>query len=220
MINRHGYLWAVALLAASPGPEAVAQGPTVNRRGLGVPELRRNESSLGIMPGGGGNLFGNAPGSERPIIGGAPGATTPIAPPSISDPSSGGYQNLGGAGIGPTPELPPAELPLFGVLALPGTEDPGPPDGLTLDAALQRLVEANLDLRSRFLEIPQARADILTASLYGNPLVFFDSQLVPYGNYSGQRPGGPTQYDLNISHPLDLSGKRRRGPRSPPPPRR
>lgn len=203
--NLHAAVIFWSFLAASL---AHAQEPTIVNKGR-LPQLRQNESSLGIMPGSGGNLSGNAPDASRPIIGGAPGATTPIAPPSLSDPSAGGYQNLGGRGIGATPELPPPELPLFGVLALPGKEDPGPPNGLTLDAALERMVMANLDLRSRFLEIPQARADVLTAGLYANPLVFFDTQLIPYGAYTAQRPGGQTQYDLNISHPVDLSHKRR-----------
>ena len=41
-------------------------------------------------------------------------------------------------------------------------------------------------------EIPQARADILTASLRGNPIFYADSQLVPYGSDSVRRPDGPT----------------------------
>jgi cobalt-zinc-cadmium efflux system outer membrane protein len=59
------------------------------------------------------------------------------------------------------------------------------------------------------MEIPQARADILTASLRANPILFSDAQLVPYGSFSDRRPGGPNQYDLNISHPIDFSHKRR-----------
>lgn len=200
---------ALALWALAGAPRALAQGPTIGTGQGGVPELRRNESSLGLSPGGGGNLIGDSPGSDRPILGGGAGTATPVAPPSISRPGGGGYQNLGGRGVGAVPELPQAELPLFGALSLPDADDIGPPDGLTLDAAIYRLVRENLDLRSRFYEIPQARADILTASAYANPILFWDAQLVPYGGYSAQRPGGPTQYDLNISHPLDLSGKRK-----------
>jgi cobalt-zinc-cadmium efflux system outer membrane protein len=79
---------------------------------------------------------------------------------------------------------------------------------LTLDQALERLVRDNLFLRSNWFEIPQARADVLTASLRANPILYADGQLQPYGQYSRKRPGGPPQYDLNISHPLDVSGKR------------
>ena len=49
------------------------------------------------------------------------------------------------------------------------TADEGPPDGLTLDQAIELLVQQNLDLRAKYLEIPQARADVLTASLRANP---------------------------------------------------
>jgi cobalt-zinc-cadmium efflux system outer membrane protein len=103
---------------------------------------------------------------------------------------------------------------LYGPLAIPeGEAEEGPPNGLTLDAALNRLVEANLDLRAKYHEIPKAQADILTAGLRANPLLFFDAQRVPYGGSGpGGRRGGPepigTEYDLNINHPLDLNGKR------------
>ena len=100
--------------------------------------------------------------------------------------------------------------PLYGTLALPTGEDgEGPADGLTLDQAIELLLTNNFDLRSKAMEIPQARADILTASLRANPILYADSQLIPYGSFSDRRPGGPTQYDLNITHPIDYSHKRR-----------
>jgi cobalt-zinc-cadmium efflux system outer membrane protein len=66
-----------------------------------------------------------------------------------------------------------------------------------------------MDLYSKSFEIPQAEADILTASLRANPMLYSDVQCVPYGNFSIQRPGGQTQYDLNVTYPLDLTHKRR-----------
>jgi outer membrane protein, heavy metal efflux system len=115
----------------------------------------------------------------------------------------------------PTPgvTLPPAisfeEAPIYGPLALStvGTDE-GPADGLTLDAAIERLVLENLDLRAQFDEISKAEADILTASLRANPIFYADSQLIPYGNFSREKPGGATQYDINITYPLDVSHKR------------
>jgi cobalt-zinc-cadmium efflux system outer membrane protein len=99
---------------------------------------------------------------------------------------------------------------LYGTLEIPkGPESEGPPDGMTIDQAIDRLLRENLDLRSKALEIPQARADVLTASLRANPVFYADSQLIPYGNWSKERPGGPIQYDVNISHPVDYSHKRR-----------
>ena len=50
---------------------------------------------------------------------------------------------------------------------------------------------------------------MLTASLRANPIFYADAQLIPYGRFSERRPGGATQYDVNISHPVDFSGKRR-----------
>ncbi len=48
----------------------------------------------------------------------------------------------------------------------------------------------------------------MTASLRANPIFYADSQLVPYGSDSVRRRDGPTQYDVNISHPIDYSHKR------------
>ena len=87
-------------------------------------------------------------------------------------------------------------------------DDPGPADGLTLDMALDRMLAANLDIRAIKHELTQADADILTAGLRANPLIYMDSQFIPYGSFDNQRPGGPTQYDLNITLPVDVSRKR------------
>jgi len=106
----------------------------------------------------------------------------------------------------PQPTPPVAR---YGPLELVETDDEGPPNGLTLDQAIDLVVRDNIDLRSKFMEIPQAQADILNASLRANPVFYADSQLIPYGNYSRSRAGGPTQYDVNISYPLDLSRKRK-----------
>jgi cobalt-zinc-cadmium efflux system outer membrane protein len=141
--------------------------------------------------------------------GGRPGPSFPRVPASISTPGIGMGAPARPRGIAAPGPQPLTRLDVLGTLALPeGIEEEGPPDGLTLDQALERLVRDNLYLRSNWVEIPQARADVLTASLRANPILYADGQLVPYGQYSRRRPGGPTQYDLNISHPLDLSGKR------------
>ena len=88
-------------------------------------------------------------------------------------------------------------------------QDQGPPDGLTIEQAIERLV-ASIPLRAKSLDIPQAQADALTAGLHANPVVYIDGQLLPYKAYnSTTNPGGPAQYDLNVAYPLDLSGKRR-----------
>ena len=188
------------------GSRALAQGPTIDTPSLGSPGS--GNSPFGKTPGGGGQGPGGPPDS---LLGGRAGPTTPKGiPTSISTPGMSVASGLfAQQGVAPTENNPSAKIPASGPLALPPTEeDPGPPDGLTLDRAIERLIHENLDLKSKFFEISQAKADILTASLRANPVFYADGQLVPYGQYTRQRPGGQTQYDINISYPLDLSRKR------------
>ncbi len=101
-------------------------------------------------------------------------------------------------------------MPVYGTLDFPNvTDDEGPANGMTLDDAINALVRDNLYLKGLAYEIPQAEADIITASLRNNPVFYADGQLIPYGRYTRQRPGGQTQYDVNISYPLDLNNKRK-----------
>ena len=57
-----------------------------------------------------------------------------------------------------------------------------------------------------------ARADILQANLRSNPVFYQDGQLLQYGGtstkFSRTAPGGPSQFDTNVSYPLDISHKR------------
>jgi cobalt-zinc-cadmium efflux system outer membrane protein len=207
LATRRTALGYVVLAMAAPFamPDAAAQGPTLPTGPGAAPGS--TVSSLGPTPGAGAIPFGFMPGAGEMVLGGGrPGPSFPRVPASISTPGRGTATPLGIAAPGP---LPIANLALYGTLALPGgTGDDGPPDGLTLDQAIDRLVRDNLDLRSKAFEIPQAHADVLTAGLRANPILYADSQLVPYGRYSRDRPGGATQYDVNVSHPFDLSRKR------------
>ena len=107
----------------------------------------------------------------------------------------------------PRQELPTPSVPLYGQLEIPATEEEGPADGLTLDLAIDQLVHRSVDLRTKALEIPQARADVLTASLRANPLVFATASSVPYGSYSPARPG-ENGYSATVIYPFDVSQKR------------
>lgn len=168
------------------------------------------------MPGSAESPFGSRPGepgsagsgADIPLQGGfGPGFSR--APSSVTRPQAS-VAVPAPPPLSPIHEAPSFELPLYGRLDLPAeAEDEGPPGGLTLDQAIDRLVHANLDLRSKYLEIPQAQADVLTAGLRANPVLYYDTQLIPYGNFSEKRPGGATQYDLNVTFPLDLNQKRK-----------
>ncbi len=168
-----------------------------------------SNSLLGPNPGSGGGTFASPVVGGGQILGGRPGSATPRVPASVSTPGQGG----GSLAPPSVPALPAVarltEVPLYGTLDLPTGDDDGPPDGLTFDQALEILLRDNLDLRARRLEIPSAQADVLTASLRGNPILYADGQLIPYGGYSLKRPGGPLQYDVNVSQPVDYSLKRR-----------
>ena len=115
--------------------------------------------------------------------------------------------DFGSADVPLDPEL--EELPLggeFDFSKLGG--EIGPLGGMTIDDAIGLLLRSNLDLRALAISIPQAQADVLTASLRANPLLSANALLIPYGAFSNARPGGQTQYNVNINYPLDLNGKR------------
>ncbi|APW58983.1 TolC family protein [Paludisphaera borealis] len=197
-------LLAVVLLVAAV--RAPAQGTSDSEGSAAGSSVSR----LGRAPGSGGGSLGNSPNTGQ-IIGGRPGISTPKGiPTSVSTPEA----------ISPTlmqqPIAPPesapisgASVPLFGVISIPeGAEDDGPADGVTLDAAIATTLNRSLDLRSKFFEIPQAKADTLQASLRANPVFYADAQLVPFGQFNRAAPGGPTQYDVNVTYPLDVTRKR------------
>lgn len=80
--------------------------------------------------------------------------------------------------------------------------------GVSLDAAIDRLIHFNYDLRTKRQDIAEARADELTASLLNAPAIFLSGHQMPYGRYSPQRPGTP-QYEISPVDNVDFSGKRR-----------
>jgi cobalt-zinc-cadmium efflux system outer membrane protein len=202
----------LALMPTARAQEAEELLPTITGA---VPGAEHGFTSLGRTPGAGGLPFENVPGFGESLLGGRPGPAFPRAPSSITRPG-GGFQVFAPRGIAAPPSVPISSFPLYGPLAIPaGGDDEGPPNGLTLDAAIERLIRANLDLRAKYHEIPKAQADVLTAGLRANPLLFFDVQRVPYGGSGNGGRGGAssvqngTEYDLNINHPLDLNGKHR-----------
>jgi outer membrane protein, heavy metal efflux system len=210
LASRRIIAWCLvfATAGASGVRRASAQAPTIPEAPPGAPGS--TTSNLGPPPGAGAIPFGMVPGADQMILeGGRPGPSFPRVPSSISMPGGGMAPPSAPVGIAAPSRLPITNVPLFGPLALPeGAEEEGPPGGLTLDEAIERLVRDNVELRWKAVEVPLARADVLTASLRANPILFADGQLVPYGQYSRRENGGPTQYDLNVSHPIDVSRKR------------
>ncbi len=152
-----------------------------------------------------------SPGQSSTIVGGPPGPSVGRIQPSLLRPPA--------MDLGPVEAVPPPSV-------LPGTnvpvvrpprsaapepkpdEDTDHPQGISLEEAVGRMIHNNLDLRARFSDISQAESDVLTASLRTNPIVYADAQQVPFGSYSSQVVGGPSQFDINVVYPLDLSHKR------------
>jgi outer membrane protein, heavy metal efflux system len=195
---------AVALFLALAAGQVEAQGLGASKPESDQPSTRR--SRLGTTPGAGANPLGDSPGEGGAVLENRTGG-----------PRSTSASGAQGMRIEAAPEGGSIGLPIrssiapvspYGSLALTG-EDEGPADGLTLDQAIERLIAHNIDLRSKAFEIPQADADILTAGLRANPILYSDVQCYPYGAFSkAVRPGGQTQYDINISYPLDVTRKR------------
>jgi cobalt-zinc-cadmium efflux system outer membrane protein len=194
------------------------------------------DTSVPGLPGGSGSLLGPSPGAGNSLLGTPPGAgggarSANLPGGGILGGRAGPYAPRGvptsvttpGTGPGPTQmQMPvtapqpqpvgPTTPPLYGTLEIGAARDEDePPDGLTLEQAIDVTLQRSLDLRSKFAEIPMARADILQASLRANPVFYQDGQLLQYqrGEYSRQRPGGPQQFDTNVTYPLDVSFKRR-----------
>jgi outer membrane protein, heavy metal efflux system len=202
------FLLAFVLLTG----RAAAQAPTVDTSVPGLPGA--GNSLLGQAPGSGGGSFINLPGTGG-ILGGRPGVSTPKGiPTTVSSPGSGpGPADLQMPISAPQPApVSPTVQPFAGTLEIVTQDDDGPPNGVTLDQAIDITLERSLDLRSKYYEIPMARADTLQANLRSNPVFYQDGQLLQYRGSSTQftraAPGGPSQFDTNITYPLDISHKR------------
>ncbi len=208
--------WALVcagVLAATALPRpCLAQAPTIEETGIITPggmAMRPGslDSLLGMMPGSSGVTFGTQPGRDDMLLGRigrrrrgcrrrsrcrearTKGPGQPDHRSASTD--SGGTafplrhartaQTRGGRGTARRPDTRSGHRSL-------GAPKPRPAGQAARDSP--------------------GRADVLTASLRANPIFYADSQLVPYGSDSVRRPDGPTQYDVNISHPIDYSHKR------------
>ncbi len=149
-------------------------------------------------------------GSIETVIPVGPGPSYPRVPRGITQPTEpfGMESGLGMEPVIPLPE-PETETAAAVKVGIPTELLPEPPNGMTISEAIDRLLRLNLELRAQEMEISKARADVLTAGLRGNPLIYTDSSMIPYGNFDGSG-GGPTQYDANITLPIDFNGKRKK----------
>ena len=219
-MRQHGYIGSFAIVMAlflapvrASAQAMLADDIIILSKGQREQEKARTNSHLGSLPGAGERLFRQNPGGGEPRLGeqlgGGAFRTSMQAKDVLSAASSEG-RNVGQARA--TRILPPAILaaratPIYGPLEVPESYDEGPPNGLTLDMTIDRLSQVNYGLRTKFQEIPKAQADILSAGLRANPLVFASADGVPYGNYSPRRPG-ENSYSVVLIQPIDVNRKR------------
>src|SRR5579875_1855629 len=131
----------------------------------------------------------------------------------VRSPPDEGSISLSDPRENPDAALPPPRLHNDSLVESPSWEpvqewEEGSVEGLSLDIAIDRLLTTSLELAARFQDIPKARADVLTAGLRSDPIVFLSAVPIPYGRFSPQQPGA-TAYNITFVQPLDLSGKHR-----------
>jgi cobalt-zinc-cadmium efflux system outer membrane protein len=200
-------LWASGKHPALAQVVKIADDVILLSKGATKQQQVRTHQHLGVP--GAESRLPPSPGSGVPTLA-EPSAVRPL-PGVLSGAAAQPGERYGGAEqprILPPPRQVEPAVPLYGPLVLPPGEDEGPPDGLTLDAAIDRLVHANYDLLTKFQEIPKAQADILSAGLRLNPILFASVDNVPYGNYSQQRPGA-NSYEATLIQPIDVNQKRK-----------
>jgi cobalt-zinc-cadmium efflux system outer membrane protein len=152
-----------------------------------------------------------APSQGSQIYGGPPGLSVGRYQPSLLSPPQADISAPSGV---PLPQaLPGRDVPVFpqkdrGMIQPPPKDEVGPENGIRIGEAVDTLIRNNLELKVRSSDISQADSDVITANLHNNPILYADTQGVPYGAYSRDSTGGPTQFDINIVYPLDLSHKR------------
>jgi cobalt-zinc-cadmium efflux system outer membrane protein len=204
------------LFASLAGRDAHAQGAAaladeiiVISAGERAKQGQRDATRLGPLHGTTERPLGRPPGADEARLGERLPELRPLdtlqaaARPTLSQAPSDRRQGILSPAL---PRPPQAQAPLYGPIELPAAEDEGPPDGLTLEQAIAQLVRANPDLTVKYQEIPKAQADILTAGLWSNPLIFGSAGGVPYGSYSTHRPGS-TDYSVSLVQPFDINGK-------------
>jgi cobalt-zinc-cadmium efflux system outer membrane protein len=123
---------------------------------------------------------------------------------------------LAGCG-GSVAEYLPAEISAAGERQAPPEELPAPPPetpprpkaaprkpSITLEEAIEEALAQAPDVLAGLETVIQSRADLKTASLYPNPGLTAGTTLQPLGTtYTPTNPGGPAQYNVDLTIPLD-----------------
>lgn len=133
-----------------------------------------------------------------------------VTPPPYAPPGLPAFLEEGTLVGGPAPAR--RELPCKPTLLPPRGSGTGLPEQVTLPQAIRECVFANLRLRAGAEKVRQAQAELTSASLVPNPLLYLDTQLNPFPgtHFTPTKQGGPPQDDVTVNFPIDwlLFGKR------------
>lgn len=211
-----GFLFGPA--RANAQVQALVDDLPVLARGQREQSKGKTSTSLGPSPGAGGSVMRSKPTAGVALLRGQPSPGAPASNTAIARrdvlsaaarPAATGYVPPEPQPVNVLPGKSPERLAAtFDQLELPTGDEIGPETGLSLQMALDLVVQQNGDLGAKFHEISQAQADILTASLRANPIVFASADGVPYGSYSPARPG-TNGYGVTVVQPIDVSGARK-----------
>jgi cobalt-zinc-cadmium efflux system outer membrane protein len=110
-------------------------------------------------------------------------------------------------GAKPATERSPAAAATEQSEAVPA---PLPSPALTLDQAIGATLTADPKIRAGLEMIQQANADLRTSSLPPNPTLVTQGQYLPLRAFTPEKPGGPTEFDVQVGYPIDwfVFGKR------------
>ena len=159
---------SVAICCLALAGRAQAQGPQFNIDQ--PPGAAEGGSMLGPTLGQAGFVEEGSPVSPRPFSGraGPQGSHAPLA--GVTTPNTPMIRQQT-ASLFRTSSVQPTQVPSYGEgLDVPVQPlEEGPPDGLTIDQAIDICVKQNIDLYAQRLEISMAEADILTAKSAREP---------------------------------------------------
>ncbi len=186
----------------------LAAGLLVFAMGCSIHEYTHHESDIFDTAGGYRTTSGESPRRPRPS---QPHPALSVAPRADKERTAAGdlrpasYQTTS-----PRDSSQPTQLPTD---PSGKTSDfPGPTNGRpTLDEIINTVLLADPQIRAGFEAINQAHGDALQAALRPNPNLSITQTLLPLTRpFTEQAQGGPPQFDVGISYPIDwfLFGKR------------
>jgi cobalt-zinc-cadmium efflux system outer membrane protein len=107
--------------------------------------------------------------------------------------------------LGPQPEAKETQKEETGKADAPPSSVP-----LTFNEVISVTLQADPRIKAGLEAITQANADFMTSSLFPNPTLVTNGDLIPFRRFTVQQPGGPPELDIQVTYPVDwfLFGKR------------